>query len=79
MQEKMLPDVSFGYSTVVAYAATDVVGDEDDSGCICCLHRKPDLMDYGVMDNPACDCTAEVSTEISNQSSVDSVWFVSKS
>lgn len=65
MQEKMLLDVSFSYNndTVAAFAATDVIGDEDDGGCICCLHRKPDLMDYGVMDNPACDCTAEVRTQ----------------
>lgn len=61
----MLFDVSFGYKddAVGAFAATDVVGYEDDGGCIGCLHRKPDLMDYGVMDNAACDCTAEVSTQ----------------
>lgn len=38
------------------------------------LHRKPDPMDYGVMDNPAFDWRAEVSEQkMSNQSSANSV------
>lgn len=61
MEEKMLLEVSFGYSDD-SFAADDV-GDGDDGGCICCLHRKSDLMDYRVMDNPAYDWTAEVSTQ----------------
>lgn len=61
----MLSDVSSGCisGNVAPFAndeAVDVVG---DGNCVCWLHRKHDLMDYGVMDNPDLDCRAEVSAQ----------------
>lgn len=51
---------------VLATASAPFANDFDDggdNGYICWLHRKPDPMDYGVMDDTAFDLRAEVSAQ----------------
>lgn len=61
----MLLNVSASYNndTVAHFGDDDVVYVQGDDGCICCLHRKPDPIVCGVIDNPAFDWRAEVSAQ----------------